>query len=301
MLPDTHHQSSIGDPESSRLDQTARSGHAHRLSTSSTTLTNAAPPIASHNPEPFPKPLVNYKHLYLTHRIIKKRFINARQRPYILDSRTSCLSGGLEGHREGIYCLQILHEELSIPNTAATQGVTPHSPTRRGTETAAGLGGLNPSLAGTIPPARTAATIEGRNWIFSGSRDKTIRLWDLDTLRVVKIYQSDPASNQGHTNSVLTLHARTVSGPSSVGSTAGAGVTGTTSGKCVKMISGGSDGRLVIWDVLSGKILDQIQAHERGESVLCVRFDEKRIVSCSKGESSACSSSCCLALTCLLE
>ncbi|KAJ9105314.1 hypothetical protein QFC21_001682 [Naganishia friedmannii] len=284
MLPGNN-QSGTGNPDSSRIDQIVRQGPAHRPSASSTTLTSAVPPIASHNPEPFPKPLVNYKHLYLTHRIIKKRFISARQRPYILDSRTSCLSGGLEGHREGIYCLQILHEELSIPTTAPTQGVTPHSPTRRGVDFTAGGGGFNPSLAGTMPLARTTATIEGRNWIFSGSRDKTIRLWDLDTLRVVKIYQSDPASDQGHTNSVLTLHARTVSSHSSDGSISGPGLAGTASAKCVKMISGGSDGRLVIWDVLTGKILDQIQAHDRGESVLCVRFDEKRIVSCSKDRS----------------
>ncbi|KAJ9120835.1 hypothetical protein QFC22_002769 [Naganishia vaughanmartiniae] len=284
MLPGDSSQSVIGHSDPSRMDHTARQDHAHRLSSSSTIATSAAPPIASHNPEPFPKPLVNYKHLYLTHRIIKKRFISARQRPYILDSRTSCLSGGLEGHREGIYCLQILHEELSIPTTV-TQGITPHSPTRRGADTAAGLGGHSPSVSGTTPSSRMTATIEGRNWIFSGSRDKTIRLWDLDTLRVVKIYQSDPASNQGHTNSVLTLHARTVSSASSDGSTLGSGYAGTAAGKCVKMISGGSDGRLVIWDVLTGKILDQIQAHERGESVLCVRFDEKRIVSCSKDRS----------------
>ncbi|KAJ9095759.1 hypothetical protein QFC19_007472 [Naganishia cerealis] len=289
MMPNTNNKSSS---DSSRVDLAVKQGHARGLSTSSAGFTTTSIPIASHSPEPFPKPLVNYKHLYLTHRIIRKRFISGRQRPYILDSRTSCLSGGLEGHREGIYCLQILHEELSVPTTVPTvQGIAPTSPTRRGAESAsATLGGLNASLLGSSP-ARMASTttIEGRNWVFSGSRDKTIRLWDLDTLRVVKIYQSDPLTNQGHTNSVLTLHVRTVSAPSSGGSMAGGGgaaAAGTmTAGKRVKMISGGSDGRLVIWDVLTGKILDQIQAHERGESVLCVRFDEKRIVSCSKGKS----------------
>ena len=245
-------------------------------------LTGASLPIASHSHEPFPKPLVNYKHLYLVHRIIKQRFISGRQRPYILDSRISLQGGGLEGHREGIYCLQILHEELVVPTTIpSAQPAAPQSPTRRAVDPSINHTGA--SFTGSAPP-RSALTVEGRNWILSGSRDKTVRLWDLDTMRVVKIYQSDPTSAQGHTNSVLTLHARVV--PAALtdasGLTGGAGVK-AAAGKCVKMITGGSDGRLVIWDVLTGKILGQIQAHDRGESVLCVRFDEKRIVSCSKG------------------
>lgn len=242
-------------------------------------LASASLPIASHSHEPFPKPHVNYKHLYLLHRIVKQRFISGRQRPYILDSRTSSLNGGLEGHREGIYCLQILHEELVVP-TSMPSAMVPPSPTRRPADAAVSSG---TAAATGLTSVRSTPTVEGRNWVLSGSRDKTIRLWDLDTLRVVKIYQSDPSLNQGHTNSVLTLHARTVPSTTDDGSSAGMSGRVSAAGKCVKMISGGSDGRLVIWDVLTGKILGQIQAHERGESVLCVRFDEKRIVSCSKG------------------
>lgn len=276
VLPNSGAQTATSGPAPS--GSSAAYGSATRLSTSPPGLTSASLPIASHSHEPFPKPHVNYKHLYLVHRIIKQRFISGRQRPYILDSRTSSLSGGLEGHREGIYCLQILHEELVVPTTIpATQPVAPQSPTRRV---------IDPAVTGVTPatsaPTRSASTVEGRNWVLSGSRDKTIRLWDLDTLRVVKIYQSDPATNQGHTNSVLTLHARVV--PALSDGSGVAGGVGGVAGKCVKMITGGSDGRLVIWDVLTGKILGQIQAHDRGESVLCVRFDEKRIVSCSKGK-----------------
>lgn len=266
---------SAGHANSSPLAQSTRTSNP------TTGLASASLPIASHSHEPFPKPHVNYKHLYLLHRIVKQRFISGRQRPYILDSRTSCLSGGLEGHREGIYCLQILHDELVVPTTIPS-AMAPQSPTRRSNDTNASAG---TSAAPGLTSARSSPTVEGRNWVLSGSRDKTIRLWDLDTLRVVKIYQSDPALNQGHTNSVLTLHARTVPAMSDDGSSVGVSGLGGAAGKCVKMISGGSDGRLVIWDVLTGKILGQIQAHDRGESVLCVRFDEKRIVSCSKGMS----------------
>jgi hypothetical protein len=278
VLPNSSGQAAASGPAPS--GSSTAYGSTTRLGTSPPGLTTASLPIASHSHEPFPKPHVNYKHLYLVHRIIKQRFISGRQRPYILDSRASSLSGGLEGHREGIYCLQILHEELVVPTTIpATQPVAPQSPTRRV---------VDPAVTGTIPatsaPTRSASTVEGRNWVLSGSRDKTIRLWDLDTLRVVKIYQSDPTTNQGHTNSVLTLHARVVPALTDGSGVAGGAGLGGVAGKCVKMISGGSDGRLVIWDVLTGKILGQIQAHDRGESVLCVRFDEKRIVSCSKGK-----------------
>lgn len=276
VLPNTS-----GIPSASTANSTSPLGPSARGINSATGLTSASLPVASHSHEPFPKPLVNYKHLYLLHRIVKQRFVSGRQRPYILDSRTSCLSGGLEGHREGIYCLQILHEELVVPTTIPTV-MPPQSPTRRSAESSVSASGTG-AAPGIATSVRSIPTVEGRNWVLSGSRDKTIRLWDLDTLRVVKIYQSDPALNQGHTNSVLTLHARTVPATSGDGSSVGSSALGGAAGKCVKMISGGSDGRLVIWDVLTGKILGQIQAHDRGESVLCVRFDEKRIVSCSKG------------------
>jgi hypothetical protein len=267
-------------PSGPSANQSSPLAQSTRTSNPTSGLAGASLPIASHSHEPFPKPHVNYKHLYLLHRIVKQRFISGRQRPYILDSRTSCLNGGLEGHREGIYCLQILHEELVVPTTIPS-AMAPQSPTRRSNDTSASA---TATAASGLTSVRSSPTVEGRNWVLSGSRDKTIRLWDLDTLRVVKIYQSDPALNQGHTNSVLTLHARTVPATSDDGSSVGISGLGAA-GKCVKMISGGSDGRLVIWDVLTGKILGQIQAHDRGESVLCVRFDEKRIVSCSKGMS----------------
>ena len=45
--------------------------------------------------------------------------------------------------------------------------------------------------------------------------------------------------------------------------------------------SGGSDRRVVVWDLRKDKLVKVVVDHE--DSVLCVRFDEERLVSCSKG------------------
>jgi WD40 repeat protein len=50
-------------------------------------------------------------------------------------------------------------------------------------------------------------------------------------------------------------------------------------------ISGGSDGKICRWDIEGdGRAEKDIMAH--AGSVLCVKGDQERIVSCSKGQSS---------------
>lgn len=50
------------------------------------------------------------------------------------------------------------------------------------------------------------------------------------------------------------------------------------------LVSGGSDGRIVIWDLETGCVVKTLKGKEgHTDSVLCVACDEKRIVSCSKG------------------
>ncbi len=202
-------------------------------------------PLPSHMPDPTPKPRPNYRHLYLVHDILAARSRTTQRapalpRPRVLDSRSSGLAGGLDGHREGIYCLMVYNDPLAI----------------------SALGHPVEWEAAAEP---TAKRLDGRRWLISGSRDKTLRLWDTQRDRVVKVYTTE--GDGGHTGSVLTLHAR----PYAPGRSGG------------RMVSGGSDGRVVVWDLESGDVQGTIQASVRGMSVLCVRFDDRRIVCCSKG------------------
>ncbi|KAJ3722815.1 WD40 repeat-like protein [Lentinula guzmanii] len=91
----------------------------------------------------------------------------------------------------------------------------------------------------------------GAQVLFTGSRDKTVREWNLSTGLVERVIGGI------HTSSVLSI--------------------------CVYngiLASAGSDRKVVVWDLERNKVMKVISDHE--DSVLCVRFDEKRLVSCSK-------------------
>lgn len=91
--------------------------------------------------------------------------------------------------------------------------------------------------------------------LFTGSKDRTIREWDLKLGVISRVIEGL------HTSSVLSI--------------------------CVHnglLASGGSDHKVVVWDLTSNSLVTVIHDHE--DSVLCVRFDEHRLVSCSKGKSS---------------
>ncbi|KAJ3745050.1 F-box/WD repeat-containing protein 11 [Lentinula detonsa] len=91
----------------------------------------------------------------------------------------------------------------------------------------------------------------GAQVLFTGSRDKTVREWNLSTGLVERVLGGI------HTSSVLSI--------------------------CVYngiLASAGSDRKVVVWDLERNKVMKVISDHE--DSVLCVRFDEKRLVSCSK-------------------
>ncbi|KAJ3760820.1 F-box/WD repeat-containing protein 11, partial [Lentinula raphanica] len=90
--------------------------------------------------------------------------------------------------------------------------------------------------------------------LFTGSRDKSIREWNLSTGLVERVISGI------HTSSVLSI--------------------------CVYngiLASAGSDRKVVVWDLEKNKAIKVISDHE--DSVLCVRFDQKRLVSCSKDKS----------------
>jgi F-box and WD-40 domain protein 1/11 len=93
-------------------------------------------------------------------------------------------------------------------------------------------------------------------YLVSGSRDKTIRVWDLDTQRL--IYQP----LRGHTASVLCLQFDERPEQDII-------------------ISGGSDCRVILWQFSTGRVIKEIEkAHF--ESVLNLRFDDRYLVTCSK-------------------
>lgn len=93
-------------------------------------------------------------------------------------------------------------------------------------------------------------------WLVSGSRDKTLRIWDLETRRL----RGKPLT--GHSQSVLCLQFDPTEGEDVI-------------------ISGSSDSSVIVWKFSTGQKLHEIpSAHE--ESVLNLRFDRRYLVTCSK-------------------
>jgi F-box and WD-40 domain protein 1/11 len=92
--------------------------------------------------------------------------------------------------------------------------------------------------------------------LVSGSRDQTLRIWNLDTQRLV----GKPL--RAHNASVLCLQF-------------------DPSPEQDVIISGGSDCTVIVWQFSTGKPVQQIvKAHS--ESVLNLRFDDRYLVTCSK-------------------
>ncbi|KAL2040834.1 hypothetical protein N7G274_006292 [Stereocaulon virgatum] len=93
-------------------------------------------------------------------------------------------------------------------------------------------------------------------YLVSGSRDRTLRIWDLDTERLVR----EPL--HGHTGSVLCLQF-------------------DHSQEEDIIISGSSDTHVILWRFSTGRMIKQLTNAHR-ESVLNLKFDKRFLVTCSK-------------------
>lgn len=232
---------------------------------------------------PDEEPRVNYKHLFMTHRALRYRLrqerdplsvpdpldvlsLDKRRRPpglraKVYDPVSSVEAGGLAGHDCTIYTLQLVHRSMRIemPRLCSDTTCDPSS-----------------SLSSAGEPARHTQTVVSRDWLLTGSRDQTIRLWDMSGVQpmVVKIFHG------GHTGTILTLHAVEVpcDEPSSSSDCS------TSRRTRLMIVSGGADGRLCLWDAENGDGKPERISTEHENSVLCVRADSERVVSCSKGE-----------------
>ncbi|RWA15012.1 hypothetical protein EKO27_g57 [Xylaria grammica] len=93
-------------------------------------------------------------------------------------------------------------------------------------------------------------------YLVSGSRDRTLRIWNLHSRRLVR------APLAGHNGSVLCLQFD--SDPEED-----------------LIVSGSSDSDVILWRFSTGEILQRLKRAHR-ESVLNVKFDKRILVTCSK-------------------
>jgi F-box and WD-40 domain protein 1/11 len=96
-------------------------------------------------------------------------------------------------------------------------------------------------------------------YLVSGSRDKTIRVWSLDTQRLLL------PPLRGHFASVLCLQFDPRPSQDVI-------------------ISGGSDACVIVWKFSTGEIIRKLNA-PHSESILNLKFDDNYLVTCSKDRS----------------
>ncbi|KAH7923535.1 WD40 repeat-like protein [Leucogyrophana mollusca] len=108
--------------------------------------------------------------------------------------------------------------------------------------------------------------------LFTGSKDRTAREWDLRTGQVRRVIGGV------HQSSVLSLCV--ASCPPQQHMETDEEDAADKLGDAGMLVSGGSDRRVVIWDLGKDRLVDVLWDHE--DSVLCVRADSGRLVTCSK-------------------
>lgn len=114
--------------------------------------------------------------------------------------------------------------------------------------------------------------------LFTGSKDRTVREWDLNTNKVRRRVVGM------HASSVLSLCVTATTARVPEDGTCGSvdhAREGHKNPETGILVSGGSDCRVVVWDLAKFKLIKVLKDHQ--DSVLCVRIDSGRLVSCSKG------------------
>lgn len=132
-----------------------------------------------------------------------------------------------------------------------------------------------------------------RKKIITGSRDRTIRVWDINTHECVKVIGGPNAQPVANTPPPLATHpTATMKNPPSV--------NGTDRGReiyhvprdyheasilCLQyddeiMVTGSSDYSCIVWDMRTFEPITRLRRHNAG--VLDVCLDDKYIISCSK-------------------
>lgn len=126
--------------------------------------------------------------------------------------------------------------------------------------------------------------VTGEPSLFTASRDQTILQWKISASSCPSAVSSASLAGPGGSRRWRPTTTSSLPFRAFQGAHTGSVLSVCVAVKFGFLVSGGSDGRVVVWDMCTAlpiKILAEPEAHQ--DSVLCVRCDDKRLVSCSKG------------------